>query len=152
MATVSGVKQKESGVGTVFADIVVSNHRDEIKAEEGSIAQAAVRSLSLDSVLVDTGAMTLCLPGALVRQLGLPFKRRVFATTAGGEIEAEVYSDATVTVGDRSTVVECLALPDGARPLLGAVPMEMTGLEPDLVNRVLRVLPDDNKDTYILAY
>jgi hypothetical protein len=30
--------------------------------------------------------------------------------------------------------------------------MEMMGLEPDLKGRVLRVLPDDTKETYILAF
>lgn len=45
-----------------------------------------------------------------------------------------------------------MGLAEGTRPLLGVVPLGMLGLEPDLKNQRLRVLPDTGPDTYILAY
>ena len=78
--------------------------------------------------------------------------KKVVATTAGGILETEVYTQAIVRIGDRSALVDCVALPNDARPLLGVIPLEAMGLEPDTTNHVLRVLPDDNRNTYILAY
>ncbi len=34
-------------------------------------------------------------------------------------------------------------------PLLGVIPLEMLGLEPDLKNQALRVLPTESVDTYL---
>jgi predicted aspartyl protease len=88
----------------------------------------------------------------VVEKLGLAIKRRIVATTAAGDIETTIHDQAKLSVAGREGVVECIALPDGARPLLGVIPLEMLGLEPDLVGQTLRVLPDNNKDTYIFAY
>jgi hypothetical protein len=42
-------------------------------------------------------------------------------------------------------------LPIGAQPLLGWLLCEALGLVPDLENGVLRVLPDNTKETYLRA-
>jgi predicted aspartyl protease len=141
----------EGGVGSVLADIVVSNNEDEILARNGHLPASRIRRVELKDVLVDTGALTLCLPVSIVAQLGLPLKRHVTATTAAGAIETAVHDHATIAVKGRDGVFECLALPEGARPLLGVVPLEMLGLEPDLARQSLRLLPDDTQDSYILA-
>lgn len=44
---------------------------------------------------------------------------------------------------------DCVELPGGADPLLGLIPLEDLGLEPDLKNQRLRVLPAEGKDTYL---
>ena len=142
----------EDSVGQVFTDLVVSNNKDENLAEDGHLDPSQVRRIELTRVLVDTGATVLCLPRPLIEQLGLPLKERVVATTAAGDIETEVYTQAIVRVGERSALVDCLALPADVRPLLGVIPLEVMGLEPDTTNHVLRVLPNDTKDTHILAY
>ena len=142
----------EGGVGQVFTDLVVSNNKDENLAEDGHLDASQVRRIELSEVLVDTGATVLCLPRPLIERLGLPLKDRVVATPAGGFLETEVYTQAIVRIGDRSALVDCLALPDEARPLLGVIPLEAMGLEPDTTHHVLRVLPNNTKDTYILAY
>ena len=72
-------------------------------------------------------------------------------TTATGDEELELYQDAKIELEGRSGTFECIALPDGSTPLLGVVPLEMLGLEPDLQNQRLRVLPDAGRDTYMLA-
>ena len=139
-------------MGKVYASITVINHEDEIAARRGLIDGAEVRSILLDRILVDTGANTLCLPRTLVAALGLPVLKEVFVATAAGVTTMNLHEDARIALLGRSGVYECLALPEGAEPLLGLLPLEGMGLEPDLQNETLRVLPDSNKDTYITAY
>jgi|SRR5688572_407123 clan AA aspartic protease len=143
--------EAEGGMGSVFTDIEVLNHEDEILARNGHLAAEKVRRIHLTNVLVDTGATTLCLPKSLIEQLGLPLKRRVTATTAAGEVETDLFEAASIYVAGRDTVVDCLAITEGARPLLGVIPLEIMGLEPDLTLHVLRVLPNDTSETYIMA-
>lgn len=44
---------------------------------------------------------------------------------------------------------ECLELPGGRDPLLGVIPLETLGLELDLKNQTLRVLPISPTETYL---
>ena len=67
-------------MGRVTTTIIVTNHIDEILAERGFIPTDEIRSLTLDNVLVDTGATQLCLPEQAIAQLGL---------TLAGEIEVK---------------------------------------------------------------
>ncbi|MGB4862749.1 MAG: aspartyl protease family protein [Tepidiformaceae bacterium] len=143
--------REESGVGSVFTEITVTNKRDEILAEAGHLPPASVRRVRVPNVLVDTGATTLCLPRSVIVELGLPLKRKIMAATASGEIETELYEQAELTVAGRTGTVECVALPDGSQPLLGVIPLEMLGLEPDLTKHNLRVLPADTKDSYFFV-
>lgn len=136
-------------VGKVVTSVTVTNRVDEGMAARGAITADKVRSLSITDVLVDTGATTLCLPIGMIRELGLPLLRSMTVTTATGDEELELYQDAKIELEGRSGTFECIALPDGSTPLLGVVPLEMLGLEPDLQNQRLRVLP--GRDTYMLA-
>jgi predicted aspartyl protease len=139
-------------MGQVFAEIELRNALDEWRAREGLIDASEVRSVALSDVLVDTGATHLCLPADIVAALGLPVKREVPVQTANGTATRRLMEGVRLRVAGRDTVVECIELPEGSRPLLGAVPMEVLGLEPDLQNRRLRVLPLEEGDTYILLY
>lgn len=136
-------------MGQVFTEVEVANYRDVVLADASHSPSAPVRRVRVARVLVDTGASTLCLPADLIAGLGLPLKRRVVALTAGGDIETGLYELAEITVAGRSGVVECVELPVGSQPLLGVIPLEMLGLQPDLARRTLRVLPDDTTDTYL---
>lgn len=138
-------------VGKVLTTLTVINRVDEALAERGMLAVDQVRRLSLSDVLVDTGATPLCLPIELIRELGLPLLRSMTVTTATSVEELELYEDAKIELEGRSGTFECLALPEGSIPLLGVVPLEMLGLEPDLQNQRLRLLPDTGRDTYMLA-
>jgi clan AA aspartic protease len=138
-------------VGKVETTLTVINRGDEVMAQRGAMDEERVRTLSITNVLVDTGATTLCLPIELIRELGLPLLRSMAVTTATGDEELELYQDAKIELEGRSGTFECIALPDGSTPLLGVVPLEMLGLEPDLQNQRLRVLPEAGRDTYMLA-
>ncbi|NEP83538.1 MAG: aspartyl protease, partial [Okeania sp. SIO3B3] len=49
-------------MGKVTTTLTVANRIDQVKAEEGLISPEQIRSVTLENVLVDTGATTLCLP------------------------------------------------------------------------------------------
>ncbi len=85
----------------------------------------------------------------LIHQLGLKLLKEVPVSTATGITTARIYRDATICLCDREGTFECLELPGGQDPLLGVIPLEMLGLEPDLKNQSLRVLPTESVDTYL---
>ena len=136
-------------MGKVHTSIVIINRADQIRAEDGTIFAEQIRSITLKQVLVDTGATTLCLPTDLIHQLGLKLLKEVPVSTATGVTTARIYRDATICLYGREGTFECLELPGGKDPLLGVIPLEMLGLEPDLKNQTLRVLPTELVDTYL---
>jgi predicted aspartyl protease len=150
-ATLQQPKGRERLVGQVFETLTVSNRADQILERNGYITPNRVRNLVLDEVLVDTGATTICLPAEMVEQLGLELHRTVSLETATGKVQARVFNDLWLSVLGREGTFICVELPTGSRPLLGCVPMEALGLEPDLVNHRLRVLPDQGENTYLMA-
>ncbi len=136
-------RDTEGCVGQIHTDLRIANRVDEAIAERGLAAPESIRSVDMEAVLVDTGATTLCLPQSLVAQLGLRFVRRSHATTAQSDLWVNVYGDAQVYLMGRHTTVECIELPDGTTPLLGVEPLEFMGIEPDLRNQRLVLLPDE---------
>ena len=128
-------------MGRVSVEVTITNGADEVRAADGNIARSQVRTLRLPDVLVDTGANTLCLPKHMVEALGLTHLETAVARTAAGEIEVEVFKLVSITVLGRTGTVDCVQLPDDAEPLLGLLPLERLGLEPDLQNEPLRELP-----------
>ena len=138
-------------VGRVLTTLIVTNAADEVRADTGAIPVGEIRRLAMTDVLVDTGAMSLCLPVELVQRLGLPLQRKVAVIRATGVEELELYEYARLEIEGRSGIFECVALPSGSAALLGVVPMEVLGLEPDLKNRRLRLLPEAGRDTHYFA-
>jgi clan AA aspartic protease len=139
-------------MGKVLTELTVTNRADEVRLADGTIASDQVRSLTLQDVLVDTGATTLCLPAEMIEALGLELLKEVPVSTAAGITTARIFRDATISLCGREGTFECLELPGGREPLLGVIPLEMLGLEPDLQNQKLRVLPTGMTDTYLMIY
>ncbi|MCC7365989.1 MAG: aspartyl protease family protein [Dehalococcoidia bacterium] len=138
-------------VGKVHTDVVIRNHEDESMVRRGLMPDEDVREIRLEGVLVDSGADTLCLPEDLIAQLGLPVQERIVVVTAAGDSETLLYQDATIRLLGRETQSHCVALPPGAAPLLGVIPLEAMGLELDLKNQVLRLLPRTGRDSHFRA-
>jgi clan AA aspartic protease len=136
-------------MGKVTTTITISNREDQILAKRGIISEKEVRCITIDDVLVDTGATTLCLPPKIIAQLGLELSREVSVATATGVAKARIFDDARILIGEREGTFECLELPGGAEPLIGVIPLEALGLEPDLKNQKLKVLPSDTAETYL---
>lgn len=138
-------------VGKVVTSVRVTNRGDELRANDGAIPRGDIRTLVLPDVLVDTGANTLCLPADLVAELGLPLMRTVEVVTASGIERMSLHRDALLTVEGREAAVECLSLPTGSPPLLGVIPVGAMGLEPDLKDQRLRLLPETGRESHFTA-
>ncbi len=138
-------------MGRVDTSLIISNRADQIEAERGLRDAKDTRSVTLDGVLVDTGATYLSVPADIVARLGLTILRELTIQTAAGPRRARLFRDATLSVMGREGTVDVLELPEGIQPLLGVIPLEVLGLEPDVARRRLRLLPDGPTETYVTA-
>jgi len=139
-------------MGQVITTITVTNRIDRVMAERGFISAEEVRSVILDNVVVDTGATLLSLPARIISQLGLIQVGERDVETSAGIKKGRIFADAQIIVEGREGRFDCLELPEGVYAvLLGVIPMEELGLEPDLKNRRLRVLPMNNQQTYLMG-
>ncbi|NJP10994.1 MAG: aspartyl protease [Leptolyngbyaceae cyanobacterium RU_5_1] len=139
----------DNSMGKVITTLTVINRIDQANARRGLIPAEQVRSVTLNNVLVDTGATTLCLPGDVIAKLGLELLKEVDVTTATGLSTARIFQDAKISLFGREGTFECLELPGGQNALLGVIPLEALGLAPDLRNQTLKVLPSESSDTYL---
>ncbi|MEG4854796.1 aspartyl protease family protein [Microcoleus sp. B5-D4] len=139
----------ETPMGKVTTTLAIQNLIDQADAERGMIPIEQIRSVTLENVLVDTGATTLCLPKDLIARLGLRILKQVVVETATGISEARIFQDAKISLCGREGTFECLELPEGKTPLLGVIPMEALGIEVDLKNQRLKILPDGPTETYL---
>jgi clan AA aspartic protease len=136
-------------MGKILTSLTIINRADQWAVSRGFITQEQVRSVNLENVLVDTGATTLCLPSQIISQLGLELLKEVEVSTASGVSKARVFQDAKILLCGREGTFECLELPNGRDPLIGAIPLEALGLELDLQRQTLKVLPSESWDTYL---
>ncbi len=141
--------QSKQEMGKVFATLTIINRADQIRAEDGTISQEQIRSITLKNILVDTGATTLCLPSDAIAKLGLKLLKEVDVATAMGIGKARIFRDATISMFEREGTFECLELPGGRDALLGVIPLESLGLEIDLKNQTLKPLPISPTETYL---
>jgi len=139
-------------MGRIPTRLIITNRADQIRAEDGTISPEAVRSVTLDDVLVDTGATTLCLPRDTIAALGLRLLREAVAETATGSTTMRIFQDAKISLLGREGTFECVELPEGRPPLLGVVPLEMLGAELDLQKQELRLLPMTPGQSYFMLY
>jgi len=151
MSSVS-VPEKVREVGKIVTPLIIANRGDQARAAACDIPSDQVRTVTLDAVIVDTGATTLALPADIIARLGLTVRREVPTMTATGPSTARLCQDAAVTLLGREGTFDCLELPAGMDALLGVIPMETLGLEPDLRNQRLRLLPEEPGDTYYTIY
>jgi clan AA aspartic protease len=123
-------------MGSVFAEITITNYGDIDDASKGVIAEKDVRSLTM-TVLVDTGASNLVINDEICRQLGLGTVRTRTANLAGGgKGFCKITKPVQVKWKDRTATVDPVAFPDG-KPLLGVIPLEILDLIVDPVRHEL---------------
>jgi predicted aspartyl protease len=146
--TVQPQETQTEPMGIVTTTITVTNLVDEILAERGFIPLEQVRSITIAKVLVDTGATRLCLPAQIIAQLGLPLAGEIDVKTATGVSKARLFKRVSLAIAGRQGEFTCTELPGGEDPLLGLIPMEELGLQPDIIQQRLIVLPDRGNDTY----
>lgn len=144
-------KQPSSQVlGRVTTPITVANLVDQIMAIRGTIPREQIRTITLENVLVDTGATRLCLPADIIQFLGLVVDRDVDVKLAVGFRKLRSFKGVSLSVQGREGTFNCLELPPGEHPLLGLIPLEDLGLDLDMVHQRLRVLPSEGRDTYLM--
>ncbi len=136
-------------MGKIIVTLRLTNLFDRELAERGFISADEIRSCTVDNALVDTGATRMCLPADVVQQLGLKQIATIEAQTATGTASVNVYKGLELNVEGREGRYDCVELPIGQTPLLGLIPLEDLGLEPDLQNQRLRHLPTSGKDNYL---
>ena len=136
-------------MGKVTTTLTITNRIDQILAERGFIRADQIRSLTLEDVLVDSGATRLCLPANIISDLGLVLQGEVDVKIAVGVQKVRIFRELSLAVEGREGTFNCIELPADADPLLGLIPLEDLGLEPDLQNQQLRILPLEGKDTYL---
>lgn len=139
-------------MGQINVSATVRNFIDEERAATGELPAERVRSVTIRTMLVDTGALHLGLPADIVAALGVPVQREMRVNTAAGTVTMRFLNAVRIELFGRSGVFSCLELPAGTVPLLGAIPMEELGLQPDLINQTLILLPDDGPDNYQKMY
>lgn len=137
-------------VGKVVTTLTVTNGLDASKIRRGELGNPDHREIIRD-VRVDTGATMLCLPADLIERLELEFIRQVGIETATGHSEARVFANVLLEIEDRAGTFDVLELPAGSPALLGVVPLEILGFEPDLQAQRLRKLPMDETGSYLLV-
>jgi len=145
-------REKMGDMGKVVVSLTIVNYRDQVRVAVGDLSAADIRSVTLDSVIVDTGATALALPADAIARLGLVLRREVPVLIATGQATARLYQDAAVTLLGREGTFDCLELPVGSDALLGVIPLEALGIEPDLRNQRLRLLPEEPGNTYYTIY
>ncbi|NEQ39514.1 MAG: aspartyl protease [Okeania sp. SIO3I5] len=141
----------KNSMGKITTTLVITNRIDEAAASRSLISAEEVRSIVIKDVLVDTGATTLCLPPEAIAQLGLEILKEVDVMTATGISKARIFQDAKISLLGREGTFECLELPGGSDALLGVLPLEALGIELDLQNQQLKVLPTSSSQTYLTA-
>lgn len=80
-----------NAMGKIITILTIINRADQIIAARGFIPTKQVRTVTLDNVLVDTGATTLCLPANIIEQLGLELLKEVNVETANGIVKRELF-------------------------------------------------------------
>ena len=135
----------------IHTQLTILNRADQALAKHGRLLSKQVRCLELDDVRISANATSLCLPTNVIQQLGLAPLKEITALTTSGYQQVRVFQDAKISLCGREGVVQCLELPVGEPPLLGRIPLQTLGIEVDWQTRQLRVLPDDNEQTYFSA-
>ena len=148
-ATVSKATVSKATMGKIVVKLTLTNEYDAYLAEKGFIKPEEVRSCVVEDALVDTGAKRLCLPADVIERLGLKQTATIDANTAVGIQTLRMFKGLQLNIEGREGRYDCVELPVGQTPLLGLIPLEDLGLDPDLQNQKLKHLPMHGKDTYL---
>ncbi len=135
-------QEKGSGsMGRVFVNVRLTNVTDLELARGGQLPIDKVRSVDVQC-MVDTGATLMCLPPEIIEALGLQVRNVRKAVTANGMVERQVFSAVEVKYEDRDAVVEVMEMPQGGRPLMGYIALELMDLVVNPRKGVLEGNPD----------
>jgi hypothetical protein len=149
LATMSHERSINPKTSQITVTLRLTNWVDTVLAERGLISAAEVRTCTVENALAQRAVTRLCLPANVIQKLGLTQTATIDAQTATGLQTLRVFKGLKLAVEDREGHYDCVELPTGQTPLLGRIPLEDLGLEPDLQNQSLRCLPNRGKETYL---
>ena len=116
-------------MGTVYANIELSN-----------LLRGDLTPVNIDA-LVNSGAINLCIPEIVQRELGLEIvRKRVVQMADGSLVECGVVEPVSVRFENRRTTTTALVI--GDEVLLGAIPMQDMDVLIDPRNERLIVPPE----------
>ena len=139
-------------MGTVIISAKFSNATDEGMAKRGFMPPNEVRALIDDDVIVDSGCTGMAMAIDKIESLGLDAIKVVRTRTANGEVERRLFEGLKLHIGDRVGIFLVSELPVGTPTLLGCVPCEELGLQPDLINHRLVFLPETGPNSHYWTY
>ncbi len=122
-------------MGRVTVSAKVENALDSARARAGEIPPDAVRTIQITDALVDTGASTLGLPKAMLRQLGFdtPISKKRSRNTTG-IYEVGLYGPIRLWIFDRDMTLDAMEVSDECPVLIGQIPLEHMQLVVDMAN------------------
>ena len=111
-------------MGLSYAELDLANYDDIAAARAGHIPLEEVRRMKA-RFLADSGAVMLAINDDIASQLGLAkVEERIAEMADGSTVTLPVVGPLEVRFGNRLSFVTAMVLPNGAEPLLGAIPME----------------------------
>jgi predicted aspartyl protease len=130
-----------NGVGRFSVEFEVANYRDLAKADEGMLPHDQVRRQKISGI-VDPGAVTLVLPQAVVKRLGLPERGTIKVRYADGRrAQRRVAEAAHVELLGRQDTFSAIVEPKRETALIGAMVLEALDLLVDCKEQ--RLVPRD---------
>jgi clan AA aspartic protease len=111
-------------MGLVYADIELINGDDLALARRNMMDQDEVKRMRVN-ILVDSGALMLCINENIQEQLQLQVVEKRKAQLANGHIvECNVVAPVEIRFENRQTTCRAMVLPNDSEPLLGAIPLK----------------------------
>jgi predicted aspartyl protease len=133
--------QGANGVGRCSVEFEIANYEDMALARRGVLPADRVRRQKIAGV-VDPGAVTLVLPQAVVKDLGLPVRDKINVRYADGRrARRRVAEAAYVELLDRHDTFSAIVEPKREAALIGATILEVLDLLVD--SRHQRLIPRD---------
>ena len=135
--------------GSVAVTVTLTNCFDQAMVERNRLAATEIRSCTVDRFWVDTKFLALGLPAAVIDRLGLVYEGTSSGETSEGVIRGRLFGGVEFRLADRQGAFDCLELTEQDTVLLGRVPMEVLGLQPELEQGKLHLLPMNAEQTYL---
>jgi clan AA aspartic protease len=128
----------DNGMGKVTVDVELTNYRDKVLAEAGSLAPEKVRRVRA-SALVDTGASYLVLPKKVAAQLGVTVLGKAKVRYADmRRATRQVVRDVGVDLLGRQGTYKAIVEPTRDKVLVGAIVLEDLDLLVDCRTQTLK--------------
>ena len=135
----------EKTMGTVHAEITLTNAIDSANCARGLIKEQDLRSATVTAI-VDTGAMSLVITEELRQTLGLGTVGERTALVANGQrVLCKISEPVEIRWKERFSTLSAVVIPGAEKILLGVIPLEEMDL---MVNPVTMELVGAHGDVW----